>query len=137
MDYSQGGVDENFGGVIESAATPMEGVRTSLWNLDNPCSALSLSLDTWRLKLEYDINREFILNGVEFGFMVIDKPCVMPTTCSRNYKSVLLDVEGKVEAQILKEVKLGRYVIVTSPPDICSSLGAVPLKRFFKNTCYS
>jgi hypothetical protein len=115
-------------GVFEMDTTCVLGEKTSLWELENPCSALSSSIEIWRAELELDFNREYILDGIEFGFMIIDQPCSMVNTCSRNYKSVLQDVEGKVEAQILKEVKLGRYIIVSSPPDIVSSLGAVPKK---------
>ena len=105
------------------------GVQTALVDcLNPPSSALSKSLDVWRRELEFDINKTFILDGVEFGFMILDSNCTMPMTFSKNYRSVLVNDCEKVEAQILKEIKLGRYIVVENPPHVISSLGAVPKK---------
>jgi hypothetical protein len=79
----------------------------------------------WRRELHGDPNETFILNGIEFGFCIIDRPCALNNILCKNYRSVLLDDRLKVETQIQKEINLGRYIVVPSPPAVVSSLGAV------------
>jgi hypothetical protein len=91
-----------------------------------PVSRVTERLSIWDRELLVDINRAYILEGIQFGFMIIDSVCDFHSTFSRNYRSVLCDERVKVELQLIKEVKLGRYIIVEDPPDVVSSLGAVP-----------
>ena len=60
--------------------------------------------------------------------MIIDQPCNLHDIVSKNYRSVLLDDRVKVETQIIKEIKLGCYIVANSRPSVISSLGAVPKK---------
>ena len=91
-----------------------------------PSSPMTLALPIWKLELTYDFNRTFLLEGVEFGFKIIDVPCELHDSFSKNYRNVLLDDWIKVETQILKEIRLGRYIVVSRTPSVVSSLGAVP-----------
>ena len=92
----------------------------------SPMSKVTENLSVWNREMVNDINKAYVLNGIQFGFMIIDSICDFHSTFSRNYRSVLCDDRVKVEAQLLKEVRLGRYIIVEEPPDVVSSLGAVP-----------
>jgi hypothetical protein len=91
-----------------------------------PLAPVTERLHVWCRELSGDINESFLLHGIEYGFSIIDRPCALENVFCRNYKSVLMDDRVKVEAQIRKEVLLGRYIVVPSPPAVVSSLGAVP-----------
>jgi hypothetical protein len=90
------------------------------------CPEVTQCLPVWRMELEYDVNKTFILDGIQFGFKIIDRDCGVLRASCKNYKSALLDNHDRVELQILKEIRLGRYIIVDNPPPVVSSLGAVP-----------
>ena len=66
-----------------------------------------------------------MLNGVEFGFSLIDNDDVPLSANRRNYKSVLENF-ARVEEKITNEIVLGRYVVSELKPQIVSSLGVVP-----------
>jgi hypothetical protein len=91
-----------------------------------PSAPMTLVLSVWEHELAYDVNKTFLLEGVEFGFRIIDTPCDLCNSFSKNYRSVLLDDRIKVETQILKEINLGRYIVVDRALSVVSSLGAVP-----------
>jgi hypothetical protein len=91
-----------------------------------PNALITKNISVWCRELQNDENRDFIIDGVRYGFMIVDRLCELSNCFRRNYGSVLYDNRDLVETQILKEVRLGRYVIVATPPKIISSLGAVP-----------
>ena len=76
------------------------GGRATVTNAFVPRAPVSESIENWRRELESDFNRTFVLNGLEFGFMIVDRPCNMKDIVSKNYRSVLLDDRVKVEKQL-------------------------------------
>jgi hypothetical protein len=87
---------------------------------------VSLSRAVWESELSGDWNKVFIMNGISYGFQIIDRPCTLSDVICKNYRSCLLESRELVEAQINKEVMLGRYVKTDVRPSIVSSLGAIP-----------
>jgi hypothetical protein len=87
---------------------------------------VSLRLSVWEEELYGDKDRIFVLNGIQYGFSIVDRPCELRDVYRRNYRSCLLENRELVEAQIAKEVSLGRYVITDIRPSVISSLGAIP-----------
>jgi hypothetical protein len=90
---------------------------------------VTLRLPVWVEELRDDPNRDYILNGLRDGLMIVDRPCTLCNSWRRNYRSCLVDNKQAVEDQIWKEVKLGRYVITEKRPSVISSLGAVLKKN--------
>ena len=74
-----------------------------------------------------DIDREFILNGLQNGFDIIDKDVdPIPIQCENHVSarpgSPLYD---KATKQILHEIGMGNYELVSDPPDIISPIGVI------------
>jgi hypothetical protein len=91
-----------------------------------PMSRMTANLATWRLELQSSLNKSFLLEGVQFGFKIVDDDC-KPVGCLRsNYKSANVENKGTVEEQLVFEIDCGRYVVCSCPPKIVSSIGAIP-----------
>lgn len=87
-----------------------------------------LRLSAWEKELGNDFDRQFILNGIENGFDIIDVDAdITPVVCqnhpSAKPNSPLYD---KATAQVLREIENGHYVICQEPPDIISPMAAIP-----------
>jgi hypothetical protein len=68
-------------------------------------------LEKWRLELETDIDRDYLLEGIEHGFHIIDIQC-LPSNMSRaNYKSTSGENKCKVEKRICEEIVKGNYLV--------------------------
>jgi hypothetical protein len=91
-----------------------------------PSALLTKNISVWCRELANGDNKDFLIDGIRYGFMIIDRVCELSNCFRRNYGSVLHDNRDLVELQILKEIRLGRYVKVSTPPRVVSSLGAVP-----------
>jgi hypothetical protein len=91
-----------------------------------PPSPVTDCLEVWRTELVGDSNAAFILDGIENGFKLVDSNVDPPTSRCRNYKSTLGENRDLVEAQIKKEVDMGRYIVCEDPPQLVSALGAIP-----------
>ena len=79
-------------------------------------------------KLQDDEDREFILRGITHGFDIIDIDAVpKPVQCD-NHKSAQpgSPLYEQATAQILKEVQMGNYEVVSNPPLIVSPMGIIP-----------
>jgi hypothetical protein len=87
-----------------------------------PSTLLTKSLSLWKLELENDHNVDFLIDGLTYCFMIIDRVCTIENVFRRNYRCVLCDSRVKVEERILKEVHLGRYIVVKKQPSLVSSL---------------
>jgi hypothetical protein len=87
----------------------------------------SLQLQAWATYLPHDYkDREFILNGIEFGFEIVYTQLVKGYTRLRNHSSVYDNaIRHKVEQSILTEIEHGRYIIANVMPNIISPLGAI------------
>jgi hypothetical protein len=91
-----------------------------------PPSPLTVNYSTWEHELKDDEDRDFLLDGIKNGFRITDPAYVPQQVECENYKSATGDDNRqKVEQQILEEVALGRYVVVSDKPVIVSSLGAI------------
>ena len=72
------------------------------------------------------MNKDFLLEGIEFGFDILEGQCPDFDADMHNYKSATVDHKVKVEAQIHDEISQGNYVRVTKAPRVVSSIGAIP-----------
>ena len=94
----------------------------------SPRHGLSLCLSAWEEELENDVDREFILNGIRNGFDIIDTDASpVPVECE-NHKSAQpgAPLYDQATAQVLKEIQMGHYEVVSEPPSIVSPMGCIP-----------
>ena len=92
----------------------------------NPPNGLRLT--AWEEEFQDDVDREFILNGNKHGFDIIDTDAnPEPVECS-NHKSAQpgSPLYDQVTAQVLKEIQIGHYEVVSEPPRIVSPMGVIP-----------
>ena len=79
-------------------------------------------------ELENDHDKEFLLNGIWYGFDIIDPDVqIKPVNC-KNHPSAQPGslLHEKATKQILKEIENGNYVFCDSKPDIISPMAAIP-----------
>ena len=84
-----------------------------------------MNLSAWQAELASDNDRDFLLDGIENGFKIVnheDTPTQVKVT---NYKSANQNSEA-VEQQILTEIRENRYIMCNKPVAITSALGAIP-----------
>ena len=85
-----------------------------------------LNISAWEHELSGDVDREFILNGIKNGFMIVDELEVTSKVESNNHPSAHRGQHRRlVEQQIKIEIDEGRYVKVNHKPDICSPLASI------------
>ena len=92
----------------------------------NPSDGLRLS--AWEEELQNDVDIDFILNGIKHGSDIIDEHVTpVPVECS-NHKSAQpgSPLYDQATAQVLKEIQLGNYEVVSEPPRIVSPMGVIP-----------
>jgi hypothetical protein len=87
---------------------------------------LTLCSESWQNHLHGDPDEEYIMNGVLYGFRLVDVDVCPPTVYCRNYQSATVASRDQSETQINLEIKLGRYVKTSKKPHMISSLGAIP-----------
>ena len=87
-----------------------------------------LRLAAWEEELQDDEDRDFILNGITHGFDIIDKDATPRPVESDNHKSAQSGgpLYDQATAQILKEVQMGSYEVVSEPHLIVSPQGVIP-----------
>ena len=87
-----------------------------------------LCLDAWAKELENDPEEKFQLNGVKYGFDIIDCDVQIKLIKSKNHPSAQpgSPLCEKATKQILKEIENGNYVICDTPPEIISPMAAIP-----------
>ena len=77
--------------------------------------------------MEGDVDGEFLLQGIEHGFNIVDSSNPPAPAFMYNYRSATMGPASSiVEKQILTELSEGRYLVVDNPPTLISALGAVP-----------
>ena len=59
-----------------------------------------------------DLDGAYLINGVEFGFDILEGKNPFFSSHMQNYKSSTIENKSKVEKQINKELTLGNYEIV-------------------------
>jgi hypothetical protein len=89
-------------------------------------SMVTQNIEVWRRELLGDLDELFLLDGLFYGFSIIDDIRAPPRSFRRNYRSTMADNHSKVENRILEEIAQGNYVICESRPNNVSALGAVP-----------
>ena len=89
---------------------------------------LTAKLNKWKIELDNDIDREFLIDGIQYGFKIASPPENIKCVHRNNYNSATKENRDLVEKQIIHEIQLGRYQICDYPPAIVSSIGAIPKK---------
>ena len=85
----------------------------------------TLNITAWQHELINDPDCHFILDGIKFGFKIIEPPDIDGNIEMNNYKSTR-EHATLVEAEIQKEIMEGRYIVTPGKPKIVSALGAIP-----------
>ena len=83
-------------------------------------------LDKWQAELAGDIDESYLLTGIASGFDILEGKRPNFSARSDNYRSATIGNKTKVQNQIKKELSKGNYIPVSSPPQVVSSLGAIP-----------
>ncbi|CAC5364633.1 unnamed protein product [Mytilus coruscus] len=88
----------------------------------------ALDLHDWSRGLANDFDREFLLNGIEFGFDIIDCGQLPSGIVSKNHHSASPNnpVYVKAHTQVLNEIECGNYKLPSSDPCIVSPIGVIP-----------
>lgn len=78
--------------------------------------------------MESDEDRDFILYGLYHGFDIIDTDASPVSVHTKNHKSAMpgSPYYHQATAQVLKEIEMGNYKVVSNPPDIISPIGVIP-----------
>jgi hypothetical protein len=91
-----------------------------------PLSPVTICLEQWKFELESDPDYDFITEGIQNGFNIIDTELRIDSCLCDNYKSTQSENKQLVEDQINKEILKGRYTITDTEPHVVSALGAIP-----------
>ncbi|CAC5422626.1 unnamed protein product [Mytilus coruscus] len=105
---------------------PSEFKSKKLGNTVKPLRALELHV--WSRELANDFDREFLLNGIEFGFDIIDCDQLPSSIISKNHPSASPNnpLYEKAHTQVLNEIECGNYKFTSSDPCIISPIGVIP-----------
>ena len=77
----------------------------------NPTRQIVKALPVWEKELEGDEDRDFIINGIKYGFKLVDGPTTrIEKLRSENHSSAIKKAD-KVEKRIKEEIADGNYVI--------------------------
>jgi hypothetical protein len=91
-----------------------------------PMSRMTASVSCWKSELSAIGHNDYLLEGVTNGFKIVDDDISPVGFLRENYKSASIENKAKVESQLNFEIECGRYVVCTGPPNIVSSIGAIP-----------
>lgn len=85
-----------------------------------------LNIEEWRTELEEDVDKDFLLQGLQQGFDIIMPDSELRPVRVHNHSSALSDeVRPQVEELINKEIRQGNYIVTSHEPTIISAIGAV------------
>ena len=89
-----------------------------------PC----LNLQAWESELENDIDKNFLLHGINSGFNITDDDAHITLIKCSNHPSARpgSPLYEKASAQVQNEIEAGNYVICDSQPTIVSPMAAIP-----------
>lgn len=77
----------------------------------------------------YDPDIRYILEGITFGFKVIDHSSLIEPYCCKNYRSCFSDSNlSKLNSLIESEVRSGKLSLVSQKPRCIHSLGVISKK---------
>jgi hypothetical protein len=82
-------------------------------------------LDAWRVELRGDPESDFLLEGIDKGFVLTDLDFDPVDIDRRNYASASVSFKEKTELTIKNEIELCRYIVVDKKPLVVSSIGSI------------
>lgn len=89
-----------------------------------------MKLSSWQLELEQENNqwkKDFILDGIQYGFAIVDSDCDIPTYHLSNYNSAIKgDAKQYLNELFTQELEECKYKIIQEVPWCVHSIGAVP-----------
>ena len=86
----------------------------------------SLPLEQWDKNLiTNDPDHKWILNGIKYGFKIVNSTQTPAAVTMDNYKSAF-ENRDVVKKQIKEEIIEGRYLTCSKPATIASALEAIP-----------
>lgn len=87
-----------------------------------------LNLEAWRLELNDDSDKDFLLHGVANGFNIVDSGARVVTMEIENHPSASPGSEHfkLVKQQVMSEISVGNYRVCENKPRLISPLGAIP-----------
>ena len=87
-----------------------------------------LNLRAWEDELCDDVDRTFLLQGIRYGFDIIDENAVISPVTLPNHPSARPHSElfEKATKQVVNEIQCGNYVVCDPPPKIVSPMAAIP-----------
>ena len=89
-------------------------------------NSISAKLDEWKQELYDDMDRDFLLQGIESGFSISDidnSGQVRQVECENHPSSIRY--ANLVEKELKRQMELGYYVKASVPPTIISPIAAV------------
>ena len=96
-----------------------------------PRSPQDLIFETWATELSQDLDKEFILNGVQHGVHLLPPDSIVVHAFTQNNKSVLRRrTKDQIEAQLVKGLQQDHFAVADQShiPTIINALGAAPKK---------
>ena len=87
-----------------------------------------LCLSAWEEELQDDFDRDFLLSGIQYGFDIIDQDASPASVECSNHRSAQpgSPLYEQATAQVLKEIQMGHYEVVSQPQRIISPMGVIP-----------
>ena len=87
-----------------------------------------LNLEAWRLELNDDSDKDFLLHGVANGFNIVDRDARVVPMEIDNHPSASPGSElfNLVKQQVMSEISVGNYHVCVNKPEFISPLGAIP-----------
>ncbi|MEW8547235.1 MAG: reverse transcriptase domain-containing protein [Candidatus Thiodiazotropha sp.] len=87
-----------------------------------------MNLSAWEVELENDPDKDFILEGIKYGFDIIDNDANVSKAECTNHSSAKpgSPLYDKATEQVKKEIEAGHYVVCDDKPDIISPMATIP-----------
>jgi hypothetical protein len=84
-----------------------------------------LNVAAWKRELAIDSDKEFLLNGIQHGFCIIDSDSQLVDASHPNHRSATSNYQTTSDL-INNEIMLGHYVKSPVKPTIISPIGLIP-----------
>ena len=77
-------------------------------------------MDLWTRELKHDPDKEFLLDGVNGGFLLLPKEApIVPAEMHNYFSAINPEVIDKVESTVLEEIHAGKLYCFTSKTCHC------------------
>lgn len=105
-------------------------IRSNTFHANLLGSQLNIPAGLHELQFENDMNlKEYLLFGVQNGFLIVDEHAEIPAYEGKNYSSVLKgEAHDFIDDLIKSELRANKYVVAQKKPRCVHGLGAVPKK---------